>query len=159
MKSRLKKREEGMQIMLDSVKIINGLYSLNLKHTHTQLLAILKNPSNIKLTRNFLSFIKQSLSSYLQAVDNLTNSSAGNEQTNSSNVKFKKYTPSSEILKELQRGEDLVMHVLKLIENSCELCNEEFQNFFRFQVTNTHTQSKLTYRMRYIFVMLYYGLF
>jgi len=86
------------------------------------------------------------LSSYLQAIDNLTNNtangaSAGNNSNNStdssikinnSTGKFKNKDTSREILKELLRLEEIVLHVLKLIENSCELCNEEFQNFFRF---------------------------
>ncbi|KAL4480829.1 hypothetical protein ABPG72_001698 [Tetrahymena utriculariae] len=120
-KQYLSKREQNITILLDCMEIINGLYHLNLKNSHAQILAILKKPSNIKITRNFLSFIKQSFSNYLQAIENLSNQDAQH------------YVLYQEKKKDLQNQEEIVLQVLKVIQNSCELCNEEFQNFFRTQ--------------------------
>ncbi|KAL4434984.1 hypothetical protein ABPG74_017740 [Tetrahymena malaccensis] len=120
-KALLIRKKENTKIVLYCMKILNGLYSLNLKHSHAQLLSILKKPRNIKITRNFLSFIKNSFSNYLQQIEQIQNQDINQQLF----YKEKK--------EELQLQEEIVLQILKVIENSCEHCNEEFQNFFRIQ--------------------------
>jgi len=77
------------------------------------MMALLKKPSNIKVTRNFLSFLKQTFSGYVQGIEVLSNLAVHTQE-----YKDKK--------QEVLLQEETVLEVLRMIENSCELCNEDF---------------------------------